>query len=85
MVVPAFLAVVIAVPGMPVRPVVLALVFSIGLQGVLTPYATGPAPIWFSAGYISNKDFWKLGAVMGAMFLVALLAVELPDLMYFNR
>ena len=84
-VLPAFLAVVIAVPDMPVEPVVLALVFSIGLQGVLTPYATGPAPVWFSAGYISNRDFWKLGALMGALFLLVLLAVELPYLMYITR
>jgi L-tartrate/succinate antiporter len=81
-VLPAFLAAIVAVPGMPVRPVVLTLLYSVGLMGVLTPYATGPAPVWFGAGYISTRDFWKLGAVMGALFLLALTALELPYLLY---
>lgn len=84
-VLPAFLAAVVAVPGMPVRAVVLTLVYSVGLMGVLTPYATGPAPVWFNAGYISARDFWKLGALMGALFLLVLLAIELPYLLYVSR
>ena len=49
-----------------------------GLMGVLTPYASGPAPIWYSSGYIPTKDFWRLGAIMGALYLVVLLAVGMP-------
>ncbi|HXW05780.1 MAG TPA: DASS family sodium-coupled anion symporter [Vicinamibacterales bacterium] len=81
-VLPAFLAAVVAIPDMPVTPVVLTLVYSLGLMGVLTPYATGPAPVWASAGYIPTRDFWKLGALMGALYLLALLAIELPFLLY---
>jgi L-tartrate/succinate antiporter len=84
-VLPAFLVTIVAVPGMPVRAVVLTMLYSVGLMGVLTPYATGPAPVWFSAGYITPKDFWRLGAIMGAIYLLALLAVELPYLLYVNR
>jgi len=84
-VLPAFLAAIVAVPGMPVRAVVLTLLYSVGLMGVLTPYATGPAPVWFNAGYIAPRDFWKLGAITGAMYLLALVAVELPYLLYVNR
>jgi L-tartrate/succinate antiporter len=84
-VLPAFLVTVVAVPGMPVRAVVLTMLYSVGLMGVLTPYATGPAPVWFSAGYITPRDFWRLGAIMGAIYLVALLAIELPYLLYMNR
>jgi L-tartrate/succinate antiporter len=80
-VLPAFLTVAVAVPGMPVNAIVLTLVYSIGLMGVLTPYGTGPAPVWFSAGYISTKEFWRLGAMFGAIYLVALLAIELPLLL----
>jgi len=54
-------------------------------MGVLTPYATGPAPVWFSAGYIPTRDFWKLGGLMGALYLLGLLAIELPFLLYLNR
>jgi L-tartrate/succinate antiporter len=81
-VLPAFLAAVVTVPGMPVRAIVFALVYSLGLMGVLTPYATGPAPVWFSAGYISTKDFWKLGALFGAFYLLSLLAIALPYLLH---
>jgi L-tartrate/succinate antiporter len=84
-VLPAFLAAAVAVPGMPVRALVLTMLYSVGLMGVLTPYATGPAPVWFSAGYIAPKDFWRLGAIMGAIYLLALLAIELPYLLYVNR
>ncbi len=81
-VLPAFLAAIVAVPGMPVRPVVFTLLYAVGLMGVLTPYATGPAPVWFGAGYISTRDFWKLGAMMGGLYLFALTAIELPYLLY---
>ena len=52
--------------------------YSLGLMGVLTPYASGPAPIWYSSGYIPTKDFWRLGATMGALYLAVLLALGLP-------
>jgi L-tartrate/succinate antiporter len=84
-VLPPFLAIVVAVPGMPVGAVVHALVYSSGLMGVLTPYGTGPAPVWFSSGYIATRDFWRLGALMGALYLAALLAIELPLLLYSGR
>jgi L-tartrate/succinate antiporter len=84
-VLPAFLAAIVAVPELPVRAVVLTILYSVGLMGVLTPYATGPAPVWFNAGYIAPRDFWKLGAIMGAVYLLALLAIELPYLLYIYR
>jgi di/tricarboxylate transporter len=49
---------------------------------VLTPYATCPAPVWFSAGYIATKDFWKLRAVMGGLYLLVLVTIEFPFLLY---
>ena len=80
---PAFLAVLSGVPGMPVKAVALTLVYSIGLMGVLTPYATGPAPIWYGAGYVAGRDFWKLGFLMGALYLATVLAIGLPTAMRF--
>jgi di/tricarboxylate transporter len=61
------------------------MVYSLGLMGVLTPYATGPAPVWYSTGYISSKDFWKLGFIMGMIYLLALLGLCLPYLLRFMR
>ena len=75
---PVFLLAVLSMPGVPAKAVTLVLVYSLGLMGVLTPYASGPAPIWYSSGYIPTKDFWRLGAIMGALYLTVLLAVGLP-------
>jgi L-tartrate/succinate antiporter len=84
-VLPAFLATVLAVNGLPVKSVVFVLVYSLGLMGVLTPYGTGPAPIWYSTGYVSTKDFWKLGFIMGMMYLVVLLVLGLPYALHYTR
>lgn len=72
---PVLLAAGAAVPGMPVRTLSLLLAFSLGLMGVLTPYATGPAPVYYSCGFLSRREFWLLGLVFGLIFLTALLAI----------
>ena len=78
---PAFLAVGAAVPDMPLRALALTLCYTVGLMGVLTPYATGPAPIYFGSGYVTRKEFWTLGSIFGAIYLLALLAVGVPYLL----
>lgn len=50
----------------------LLLVGTLGIMGIITPYATGPSPIWYGAGYISQATWWKLGAVFGVIYLSAL-------------
>jgi len=76
-----FLAAGAAIPGMPVRPFALTLCYTLGLMGVLTPYATGPAPIFFGSGYLTKRQFWWLGTLFGAIFLLALLAIGVPYLL----
>ena len=78
--VPVILAAGVAVPGMPVQTFAMLLIFSLGLMGVLTPYATGPAPVYFASGYVSRKEFWTLGLIFGVIFLGALLLIGLPYL-----
>jgi L-tartrate/succinate antiporter len=75
---PAMLAVGMGIPGMPVKQLALLLVLTHGIMGVITPYATGPAPVYYGAGYIPAKDFWRLGAIFGVIFLAALLAISAP-------
>jgi L-tartrate/succinate antiporter len=82
---PVFLAALVLVKGLPMKPVTLMLLYSLGLMGVLTPYASGPAPIWYSSGYLPAKDFWRLGAIFGLIFLVVLLGVGLPFVLTFIR
>jgi L-tartrate/succinate antiporter len=78
---PALLAAGASFPGMPVKVFALVLAYSIGLMGVLTPYATGPAPVYFGSGFIPRKDFWILGFVFGLIYLGVLLGVGLPYLL----
>jgi len=59
-------------PAAMIEPLAIMLVGSLGLMGILTPYATGPSPIWYGAGYISQATWWKLGAVFGGIYLAAL-------------
>ena len=62
---------------MPLRTLGLLLAFSLGLMGVITPYATGPAPVYYGSGFVPRGDFWRLGALCGALFLASLLGVGL--------
>jgi anion transporter len=80
-VLPVVLATGAAVPGLPVDVFALLLVYSLGLMGVLSPYATGPAPVYYASGYVSRRAFWTLGLVFGAVYLLALLGVGLPYLL----
>ena len=83
-VLPVVLATGMAVPGVPLKVFALLLVYSLGMMGVISPYATGPAPVYYQSGYISRKDFWVLGFVFGAIFLAALLVIGIPYLTAFN-
>jgi L-tartrate/succinate antiporter len=82
---PVFLLAIISVPGVPVKAAALLLAYSLGLMGVIDPYATGPAPIWYASGYIATKDFWRLGAIMGAVYLGLLLVLGIPYVTAFVR
>jgi L-tartrate/succinate antiporter len=79
-VLPVIFAAGMAVPDMPLRTFALLLGFSLGIMGVLTPYATGPAPVYFGSGFFSRRDFWLLGLVFGVIFLGALLLIGVPTL-----
>jgi anion transporter len=79
---PALLAAGADVPGMPVPAYALLLAYSLGLMGVITPYATGPAPVYFGSGFIPRRDFWLLGLTFGLIFLGTLLAVGMPWLLW---
>ncbi len=79
-VLPPILAAGAGYPGMNVPVFALLLAYSIGLMGVITPYATGPAPVYFRSGFIPRKDFWRLGLIFGLIFLGTLLGLGLPYL-----
>ena len=81
---PVVLATAMAVPGVPVKMFAMLLCYSLGIMGVITPYATGPSPIYYGSGYISRGAYWALGLVFGVIFLAALLLVGVPYLRFLN-
>ena len=84
-VLPVLLTTALAIPGMPIRAFAPLAAYAIGLMGVLTPYATGPAPVYYGSGFLPRKDFWTLGAIFGAINLAALLAIGIPYLRIITR
>ena len=56
-----------------VVPFTIILAGSLGVMGIITPYATGPSPIWYGAGYISQGKWWALGAIFGLIYLIPII------------
>lgn len=54
-------------------PFSILLAGSLGVMGIITPYATGPSPIWYGAGYITQARWWGLGAIFGAIYLAMII------------
>src|SRR5688572_5691552 len=79
---PVFLAVAITITAISPTRWSLLLGYSLGLTGVLTFYASGQSVIYYASGYISRRDFWVLGFVMGVMFLGVYLIIITPWLAF---
>jgi anion transporter len=77
-VLPVVLAVGTSIPGLPISTLTLLCVYSLGLMGVISPYATGPAPMYFGSGFVGKADFWKFGLIFGLIYFAGLLAIVLP-------
>jgi citrate:succinate antiporter/L-tartrate/succinate antiporter len=77
-VLPVVLAVGMAIPGLSMPTLTLICIYSLGLMGVISPYATGPAPMYFGSGYIGKGDFWKFGLIFGLVYFAGLLLILLP-------
>jgi len=75
---PVFLALVSSIPGVNIKATAMTLAYALGLFGVLSPYATGPAPIYYGSGYIKRRDFWKLGLIFGIIYFVVLIVIVYP-------
>jgi L-tartrate/succinate antiporter len=82
---PVMLTAVVALPDVPVAVAAPALSYSLGLMGIITPYATGSGPLYYGSGYLSHRDFWLLGLLFGAVYLLVVLTLELPYLLLLHR
>lgn len=67
-----------AIPGIPVKEFALLLCLELGIMGVISPFADAASPIYANSGYLPAKDYWRLGTIFGAIFLVLFLAIGVP-------
>ena len=67
-----------AIPGIPVKEFALLLCMELGIMGIITPFADAASPIYANSGYLPAKDYWRLGTIFGAIFLIFFLAIGVP-------
>ncbi|HEY7520607.1 MAG TPA: DASS family sodium-coupled anion symporter [Methylomirabilota bacterium] len=82
---PVVLTTVVVLPDVPTTVVALSLSYTLGLMGILTPYATGSGPLYYGSGYVAHRDFWLLGLLFGALYLLAVITLEVPYLLLLHR
>jgi L-tartrate/succinate antiporter len=75
---PVMLAVGMTIPGINVPEFALLLCLTLGIMGVLTPFATGPSPVYYGSGYLPSRDYWRLGAIFGVLFIAMMLIIAVP-------
>lgn len=75
---PVMLVVAQAIPGIELPRFALELCLTLGLMGIISPYASGPSPIYYGSGYLPARDYWRLGGIFGLIYLGVYLAVGLP-------
>jgi len=80
-VLPVMLAIGSTIPGMPMPQYALLLCLTLGIMGVITPFATGPSPVYYGSGYLPARDYWRLGTIFGLIFLGVFLAIGVPWVM----
>jgi L-tartrate/succinate antiporter len=80
-VLPVLLAVGAAIPGMPVDRMALLLCLQLGIMGVITPYGTGPSPVYFGSGFLPGPLYWKLGTIFGVVYMAAFFLITVPWVM----
>jgi L-tartrate/succinate antiporter len=76
--IPVLLAIGSTIPDMNMRHLALLLCLQLGIMGIITPYGTGPSPVYYGSGYLSSADYWRLGAVFGVIFFVVFVALSVP-------
>jgi len=74
---PAFFALACA-RGAPPLLAALALGFFSSINAAMTHYGTGPAVVFYGAGYLSQAEWWKIGFIMSLAHATLWLAVGFP-------
>jgi L-tartrate/succinate antiporter len=82
---PVMLAAGSTVPGINMSQFALLLCLTLGLMGIITPYGTGPSPVYYGSGYLPSSDWWRLGAIFGLIYLIAFAVIALPWVVFISR
>lgn len=80
--IPVLLAVGSTIPGVNMQTLALGLCLQLGIMGIITPFATGPSPVYYGSGYLPSADYWRLGAIFGVIFFVAFLVIGVPWMLF---
>jgi L-tartrate/succinate antiporter len=59
-------------PEMNMAHLALLLCLQLGIMGIITPYGTGPSPVYYGSGYLPAADYSRLGAIFGIIFFTVL-------------
>lgn len=62
----------------PPLPLAFMMAFSAGFGSLLTHYGGAVAPVLFGTGYVSQKLWWKMGAIMAVMNLAVYFLIGIP-------
>jgi L-tartrate/succinate antiporter len=76
--IPVLLAVASTIPGINMTTLALGLCLQLGIMGVITPFATGPSPVYYGSGYLPAADYWRMGAIFGVIFFAAFMVIGVP-------
>ena len=76
--IPVLLAVASTIPGVNMHTLALGLCLQLGIMGIITPFATGPSPVYYGSGYLPAADYWRMGAIFGVIFFAAFLVIGVP-------
>jgi L-tartrate/succinate antiporter len=79
---PLMLTVAGKIPGLPMDKAALALCLTLGIMGIISPYGTGPSPVYVGSGFLPGADYWRLGAIFGGYNLLIFLTVGVPVLLF---
>jgi L-tartrate/succinate antiporter len=76
--IPVLLAVGSTIPGIEMHTVALALCLQLGIMGIITPFATGPSPVYYGSGYLPSADYWRMGGIFGLIFFAVFMVITVP-------
>ena len=79
---PVFLGIAVAIPGVSPLGWALLLAYPLGLMGIVTSYGSGQSAVYFGSGYFTRRDFWRLGFAMGVLFITVYAAIVVPWLAF---